>query len=111
MVEPEPQPLLRAFDYVYLTAPAGLWDAEPQARSLAVLRRVFAVSRSFRMPAPMNVTTHRHADPDQYAKMAALATMPEAEVEAALVAFHTQHADHVYPAALLDPRHRTGRWP
>jgi hypothetical protein len=107
--EPEPQPLLRAFDYVYLTFPTGLWDLTPHARSIAVMRRVFAVSRSFRMPPRLNVATHPHVDPAEYGTMAALASATDADIDACVTAYHAKHAGHPYPAALFDPAGRTGQ--
>jgi hypothetical protein len=43
--------------------------------------------------------------------MATLASASDAEVDACLIDFHARHAQHAYPAALLDPAGRIGRWP
>jgi hypothetical protein len=111
MLEPEPAPLARAFDHVYLTADDRFWCLPSQARSREALRRVFAVSKSFRMPPRLNVATHPHVRPAEYATLAALAGTPDAEIEACLIDFHARHAQNPYPAALLDPAGRTGPWP
>jgi hypothetical protein len=109
--EPEPHPLLRAFDHIYLGADEAYWDLPSRARSLETLRRVFGLARSFRLPRRLHISTHPRVDPSEYAVMAALAGAPAIDVEACVADFHTRHAGHVFPAALLDPAGRMGRWP
>jgi hypothetical protein len=108
---PEPDPLRRAFDHAYLSISERVWLLSPQQQSTHMLHRVCTLARSFRMPQRLCIATHPHASPDEYAKMAALATMPEADIDACVNAFHARHADHPYPAALFDPLGRVGRWP
>ena len=110
VVLPEPQPMRRAFDHVYL-ADASLWDLPSRQRSKEVLRRVALLARSFRLPARLSIVTHSHACPTEYVRMAALAGASDADIDAFLVDYHAQHAQHPYPAALFDPAGRTGRWP
>jgi hypothetical protein len=109
--EPEPHPLARAFSHVYLSADEKYWSLPPRARSLETLRRLFAVSRSFRMPRRLHITTHPHVNPTEYVRMAALAGTSDADVDAFLADFHARHSDHPYAAALFDPLGRHERWP
>jgi hypothetical protein len=43
---PEPQPLARVFDHLYLSADESFWQLAPAERSKEALRRVFAVAKS-----------------------------------------------------------------
>jgi hypothetical protein len=43
--------------------------------------------------------------------MAALATVPDADLDALIDDFRASYPDHPYPAALFDPAGRMGRWP
>jgi hypothetical protein len=108
--EPEPTPLARAFDHIYLSADESFWRLPPLARSKETMRRAFVLSRCFRMPR-LNAATHPHVQPGEYVTMAAFASASDAEIDACLADFHARYPDHPYPAALLDPAGRMGRWP
>jgi hypothetical protein len=75
------------------------------------------LSRSFRKPdwfdEPIPPPDDVHVT--EYIQMLVMSEASVAEAAAFVVAFHAQHHDHPYPAALIDPRHwtgnHTGRWP
>jgi hypothetical protein len=109
--EPEPCPLRRAFDHAYLSMSERVRRLSLQRQSKQMLHRVCILAKSFRMPERLPIATHPHVSPTEYVRMAALATVPEADIDALIDDFHAQHADHPFPAALLDPLGRVGRWP
>jgi hypothetical protein len=109
--EPEPFPLRHAFTHAYLSIDARVWQLSLQQQSLLLLHRVCTLARNFRMPERLTIATHPHVSPDEYVKMAALATILEAEIDGLVSDFHARYADHMFPAAIFDPLGRVGRWP
>jgi hypothetical protein len=112
--KPEPQPMARLFDHIYLTAEPGFWRLSDLARSKETMLRAFDRARSFRAPSPLTVASFFELPPacaTDYIRIARMATATAAEVEMAIDYLHTQNPGHCYPAALIDPMHRTGRWP
>jgi hypothetical protein len=44
-------------------------------------------------------------------QMVVMSEASDADTDAFITAFHAQHSEHPYPAALYDPRARPERWP
>jgi hypothetical protein len=109
---PEPSPLMRAFDALYLGTDAAFWRLPSRARSKEALRRFCILSRSFRPRAePVDIAAHPRVHWPEYGTLAVFAGATDADVDVFLDDFHAEHQHHPYPAALLDPLGRIERWP
>jgi hypothetical protein len=111
MPEPEPSPLARVFDHVYLTAGESFWRLSDRARSKETLRRAFALSRSYRAPVQVDIAAYPLVCWPQYATLEVFGAASAADIEVFLSDFHARHEAHPYPAGLLDPAGRMQRWP
>jgi hypothetical protein len=107
----EPSPLARLFDGIYWDKDPSFWRHLTRAN---VMREAFARSKSFRAPTPLTVASFSMLPPaaaTDYIRIARMASATDDEVEPAIAYLHSQNPEHPFPAALIDPRHRMGRWP
>jgi hypothetical protein len=113
-VELDPMALL--FDGLYLGKPKNFLRTLSRAKSWDVMHEVFRRARSFKAPKPFTVASF-HALPrataTTYIRIARMASLTDAEVEMVIAYLHAQNPDHVFPCAILDPRHRIAPedWP
>jgi hypothetical protein len=78
-----------------------------------LLLQVVALCRSA-LPERLNMAAlaaNPNVDFEQYALLKALASITPETADNIVAGWHVIHRRHVFPSALIDPRHRMRRWP